>query len=306
MQRRVLMDLDDGYYKKILDNLYDGIYFIDRDKKIIYWNKGAEKHTGYRAEDVIGKHCWDNILMHVDESGTTLCNGSCPISQSISDGRLREVDLYLHHKEGHLVPVSMRIAPLRDDDAQHIVVAVEIFSENAPKFSLHQRLQELKGLALLDAVTGIGNRRNIEMTMKGRLEELNRYGWPFGVLFIDIDNFKLVNDRYGHDIGDRVLKMVSKTVANTLRPFDSVGRWGGEEFIAVIVNVNTENLSAVAERIRLLVEKTGIAIDSETVTATVSIGAALAQQDDNESDLIKRADALMYKSKAAGKNCVSI
>lgn len=300
------MELDDGYYKKILDNLYDGIYFIDRDKKIIYWNKGAEKHTGYRAADVVGKHCWDNILMHVDERGTNLCNGACPISQSIADGCLREVDLYLHHKEGHLVPVSMRIAPIRNDSSHHIVVAVEIFSENSPKFSLHQRLQELKGIALIDSVTGIGNRRNIDMTLKGRLEELNRYGWPFGVLFIDIDRFKLVNDRFGHDAGDRVLKMVSKTIANTLRPFDTVGRWGGEEFIAVIVNVNGQNLSAVAERIRLLVEKSSISIGSETVTATVSIGATLAQKDDTDSELIKRADALMYKSKSAGRNCISI
>jgi diguanylate cyclase (GGDEF)-like protein/PAS domain S-box-containing protein len=299
------MDFNSEYYKKVLDNLYDGIYFLDKDKKIIFWNKGAERHTGYKNSEVIGKHCWDNILMHVDEKGMKLCDESCPISQTISDCRLREVEVYLHHKEGHRVPVSMRIAPIHDSDAQ-VVVAVEIFSEKSPKFTMHQKIEELKNLALIDPPTESGNRRYIEMNLKGRLEEMKRYRWSFGILFIDIDHFKNINDRYGHDIGDRILKMVSKTISNSLRSFDVLGRWGGEEFIAVVVNVNEEQLHAISDRLRLLVEQSSIVVGSDTVRATISLGATLTLENDTVYTMVKRADQLMYKSKASGRNCVSM
>jgi diguanylate cyclase (GGDEF)-like protein/PAS domain S-box-containing protein len=299
------VSLSEEYYRKVLDNLYDGMYFLDKDKKIIYWNKGAEKHTGYKDSEVIGRHCWDNILMHVDENGVKLCNGSCPITQTIADGSLREVEVYLQHKEGHRVPVSMRIAPIQDSTDQ-VVVAVEIFNEKSPKFTLHQKLEELKHLALIDPLTESGNRRYIEMSLKSRLEELDRYGWSVGVLFFDIDHFKNVNDGHGHNIGDRVLKMVSKTVSNSLRSFDVLGRWGGEEFIAILVNVNEEQLHSVSERLRLLVEQSSISIGSDMVRVTISIGATIAQKNDTINSVIKRADKLMYKSKNSGRNCISV
>jgi diguanylate cyclase (GGDEF)-like protein/PAS domain S-box-containing protein len=299
------MVLDDGYYKKVLDNLYDGIYFIDQDKKIIYWNKGAEKHTGYKASEVIGKHCWDNILMHVDQNGFSLCEGLCPISQTIADGCLREYDVFFQHKEGHRVPVSIRVAPIEDLKNQ-VVIAVEIFNENSPKYRLHQTIGELKKLALIDSLTESGNRTFIETNIIARLEELTRYDWSFGILFIDIDHFKSINDKYGHDIGDRALKMVSRTMENSLRTFDLIGRWGGEEFVAIIVNVNKEQLYLVGNRLRTLVEQSGMSIGSETVQTTISIGGTIAQKGDDMNTLIKRADKLMYKSKDAGRNCVSV
>ncbi|RJQ46620.1 MAG: GGDEF domain-containing protein [Nitrospiraceae bacterium] len=299
------MDLNEDYYKKVLDNLYDGIYFIDQGMKIIYWNKGAENHTGYTHADVIGKNCWKNILMCVNEEGIKLCSGSCPISQTAADGCLREVDVYIHHKEGHLIPVSMRIAPIRDL-AMQVVVAVEIYNESSPKFTLHQKIEELKKLTLVDPLTELGNRQYIEINLKGKLEELKRYDWSVGVLFIDIDNFKEINDNYGHNTGDQALKIVGRTMLNTLRTFDIIGRWGGEEFVAVIVNVDDEKLATVAERLRRLVERSGISRNSDRLGVTVSIGGTLARKDDTIDTVIKRADKLMYKSKASGRNCISI
>jgi diguanylate cyclase (GGDEF)-like protein/PAS domain S-box-containing protein len=299
------MQINSEYYKKVLDTLYDGIYFIDQDKKIIYWNKGAEKHTGYKQSEVIGRHCWDNILMHVNDQGIQLCEELCPISKTIADGRLREVEVYLKHKEGHRVPVSMRIAPIKDSDGK-VVVAVEIFSENSPKFTLSHRLWELQNIALLDPLTGIGNRRYIEINLKARLEELRRYGWPFGVLFIDIDHFKNINDIYGHDIGDNLLTILGKTLLNSLRSFDIFGRWGGEEFIAIITNVKEDQLYFIANRMRLLAEQSNISMGSDIIRSTISIGATLARIDDKVNTLVKRADQLIYQSKTSGRNCISI
>jgi diguanylate cyclase (GGDEF)-like protein/PAS domain S-box-containing protein len=298
------VQLSDEYYKKVLDNLYDGIYFIDRDLRIIYWNQGAEKLTGYNQSEVMFRHCYD-LLMHTNEGGEKLCDGMCPVTGTITDGRLKEVDVYFHHREGHLVRASMRIAPIRDLNEQ-IVVAVEIYNENSPRFALHRQVEELKRLTLYDSLTELGNRAFIESTLKGRLEEMERYGWKFGLLFIDIDHFKEINDRFGHDTGDRVLKTVSRTMANSLRSFDIVGRWGGEEFVAIVVNVDEEKLYSVANRLRVLVQQSGIPTEAGIVRATVSIGGTLAQDGDTIETIIRRADQSMYNSKRNGRNCVSI
>lgn len=298
------MNINEEFYKKVLDNLYDGIYFINHNREIIYWNSGAERHTGYKHSEVMGKHCYDNIIMHVDEEGIPLCDKSCPVLQTIADGCVREVEVFQHHKEGHLIPVSLRIAPV-SSSSNEIVVAVEIFNETSPKFTLRQKVEELRSMALIDSLTGTGNRRYIEMFLRSRLDEMKRYGWMFGILFIDIDYFKAINDKYGHDAGDRILKMAGKTILNSLRSFDFLGRWGGEEFIVILANVNGEQLYSIANRLRLLVEHSSTPIGTDIVHVTISIGAALALQDDDVHSIIKRADKLMYNSKASGRNCVS-
>jgi diguanylate cyclase (GGDEF)-like protein/PAS domain S-box-containing protein len=298
------MALNEEYYKKVLDNLYDGIYLLDEERRIIYWNSGAEKHTGYSHADVFMKRC-DEVLRHVNDEGVPLCGKSCPVSQTIADGCLREVEVFLHHKEGHRLPVSMRIAPIKGS-ANQVVIAVEIFNDESPKFTLRQMLEEMKTRALLDPLLELGNRRFIENTINGRLEELNRYGWQFGILFIDLDHFKMINDAYGHETGDRVLQTVSKTMSNTLRSFDVLGRWGGEEFVAIVVNVVETQLYAVANRMRLLVEQSSISSGESIIRPTVSIGATLALPDDDIISLVQRADSLMYKSKDAGRNCITV
>ena len=298
------MTLEDGHYKRVLDNLYDGIYFLSEDRRIIYWNNGAELHTGYSRSEVINLPCHE-VLRHVDDKGISLCNDACPVSRTIRDNKLREVEVYLRHKEGHRIPVLMRIAPIKDSEKQ-VVVAVEICGEGSPKFTLQQKFREMKDLALLDPLSEIGNRRFLEMNIKGKIEELERYKWPFGIIFADIDHFKRINDTYGHDSGDRVIQIVSRTMSNSLRSFDIIGRWGGEEFVAVVVNVQEEELYTVANRLRLLVEQSSIMIGSEPVHVTVSIGATLGQHGDDTHTILKRADHLMYKSKRAGRNCISM
>lgn len=294
---------NDIFYKKLLDNLYDGVYFVDSERKITYWNRGAERITGYAAADVVGKLCSDNLLMHSDKNGKPLCLCRCPVSESMAEGRERTCEVFLRHKNGHRVPVSVRVSPIIDA-AGGVAGAVEIFNDNTPTAVAYDRLAELEKLAYLDALTGLGNRRYAEITLQGRIEELQRYGWMFGILFIDIDNFKSVNDECGHTTGDEVLKMVAKTLQNSVRSFDVVSRWGGEEYVAIIVNIHSEELLSTARRCRALVEQSRVpAVPSLKVT--VSLGATLARADDTTTTLIKRADELMYESKKSGRNCVT-
>ena len=299
------MSTEDDFYKNLLDSLYDGVYFVDRDRRITYWNKGAERISGYESSEVVGMRCSDNLLVHITDEGVALCKTVCPLAQTLSDGRAREAEVYLKHKDGHRVPVLIRVSPLRESIG-HIVGAVESFRDNSSEAALQQKVEDLQKMALLDPLTGLANRRYIDMTLSSRLDEMKRYGWSCAVLFIDIDNFKVINDEHGHSTGDKILKMVARTLASNLRSFDMLGRYGGEEFIAIIANVNAKQLYSFANRLRVLVEQSSLSTGSGRVVATISIGATLAQRTDTVEKVMKRADQLMYQSKTAGRNRVSM
>lgn len=299
------MEFSDGLFKEILDKLDEGVYFVDLNRRITHWNVGAERITGYRKDEVIGTCCCDNVLMHVDKDGENLCVGYCPIAKSMKDGTSNEAEVFLHHRNGYRVPVHVRITPVRNSEGE-IIGGVEIFSEISEKNVSMDIIEDLKKQVFVDPLTEIPNRRYMETVILARLNELSRYDWPFAVIFIDIDHFKSINDNFGHIAGDATLKMVSKSLLHCSRSFDTVGRWGGEEFLAVIVNVDEERLYSIAERYRVIIENSQLDMDDSRIRVTVSLGATPARKGENLESLVKRADSLMYASKAAGRNCTSM
>ncbi|MBW2247553.1 MAG: GGDEF domain-containing protein [Deltaproteobacteria bacterium] len=299
------MGLEKDSYERIIENLYDGLYFVDRDRVITYWNKGAERISGFTADEVVGKSCADNILTHVDSQGNSLCTGMCPLAATIADGKLRETELYMHHKDGHRIPVSVRVSTLTDRDGI-IIGGVEVFTDISNQEATKLRVKELEKLALLDNLTQLANRNYIEREIQSRFGEKKRLNVPFGILFIDIDHFKKFNDSYGHDMGDEVLKFVANTFVANTRPFDLYGRWGGEEFIGIIRNINGKELEVLGNRVRTLIENSYLIHENERLYVTISIGATLVNKNDTIDSLIKRADTLLYKSKAAGRNFLTI
>lgn len=292
-------------YARIIDNLHDGLYFVDRERKITFWNKAAERIAGFSAAEVLGRHCSDNILNHVNAAGETLCLGDCPLAATIGDGMPREATVYLHHKDGHRVPVAVRVSALTDDDGA-VIGGIELFTDISNQTANELRIRELEKLALLDMLTQLANRSFLEREVRSRLEERERFNVPFGVLFIDIDHFKDFNDTYGHAVGDEVLRSVAQTMVANSRPFDLCGRWGGEEFLAVIRNVAAQELALLGNRLRALVESSYLSREDRTLKITVSIGATIAQGGDSPETLLKRADALLYESKKAGRNRLTL
>lgn len=292
---------ENQFYKKLMDNLYDGVYFVDDERRITYWNKGAERITGYQSDQVIGRYCHSNILNHVTEAGQYLCQEGCPLLATIKDGQPREAEMYLHHAEGHRVPVQIRTSPIHDDDGE-IVGAVETFSNNQVLFKMRRKVDQLEQNILLDTVTGIGNRAYSEIKIKSALGEYKQHGVPFGLLFLDVDRFKNFNDTFGHAVGDKVLKIVANTLSHNLRIIDICGRWGGEEFIVLLSDVDNNGLVEVAEKLRFLISQSDV---GDELTATASFGATLVRDDDTFESLIHRADSLMYQSKINGRNRVT-
>lgn len=217
--------MDTQFYKDLLESISDGVYFVDLNRTIIYWNPAAERISGYTAKEVVGRSCANNILQHVDGIGTELCLSGCPLSATMQDGKVREAEVFLHHKLGHRVPVSIRGTPMRDEEG-NIVGAVEVFSDNSKHVDIVSELETLRSEVLTDPLTGIGNRRYAEITMVNLDKAMEDNDITFGVIFADIDHFKDVNDNWGHSVGDKVLKMIAGTMTSILRKLDVACRWG--------------------------------------------------------------------------------
>lgn len=299
------MNLSQESFQRIVDNLHDGLYLVDRRRVITYWNKAAERISGFTAAEVVGKSCADNILTHVDGHGCALCTGTCPLAETMCDGQLRQSEIYLHHKDGHRIPVAVRASPLTDD-AGEIVGGIELFTDISHQAANELKLIELERLALLDHLTQLANRTYVEREIHGKFEEMKRFDQPFGCLFMDIDHFKSVNDRFGHDMGDAVLKFIAQTLIANARPFDIYGRWGGEEFVGIIRCIGEKDLARLGNRLRALIETSYLVHGEERISVTMSIGATMFRAADTPESLIRRADELLYRSKREGRNRLTL
>jgi len=288
-----------SFYEKLLDTMHDGVYFVNRDRKITYWNGSAERLTGYGAAEAVGKHCFNNFLGHVDETGQPLCTSGCPLSRAMSDGQAREAEMYLRHKNGHRVPISVRVLPMRDS-AGALVGAVEVFSDSSAKKQVERRASEMENLAFRDSLTNLPNRRYLELKVEQALQDHAQLGREYGLLLFDLDRFKQVNDNHGHDVGDAVLRAVAETLVQSLRAPDLVGRWGGEEFLVLMPDVTATALGDLAERCRVLIAQSSVGNGTSRVSVTASIGITVLSHTDSAATAIRRADELMYQSKRSG------
>jgi diguanylate cyclase (GGDEF)-like protein/PAS domain S-box-containing protein len=299
------MPLNEDFYKTILDNLSDGVYFVDTQRVITYWNQASERITGFSRQQVLGKSCQDNVLNHCTENGVELCKNGCPLTATLKNGQPQTAEVYLHHADGHRVPVRVRVAPIRDETGQ-IVGAVESFSSNLDLFKARNKIRSLEQTVTIDPLTKVGNRLYGEVRLKTALIEFREAQQLFGLLFVDLDNFKHINDTFGHEAGDRVLQMVASTLRQNLRQTDTVIRWGGEEFLVLVEASHLSGLREVSEKLRNLVENSHLACNGTEVGVTASIGATLVRAADSLETLVARADQLMYQSKLAGKNRVTM
>jgi diguanylate cyclase (GGDEF)-like protein/PAS domain S-box-containing protein len=289
----------------LLENLFDGVYFVDKNRTIISWNQGAQQITGFKAEEVIHKHCYENLLNHIDENGTALCFDGCPLHQTLVDGEVRMNQVYLQHKDGHRVPVRIKTIPTYDDQGL-ITGAFEIFTEIQNEKSFRSSLERLRKEASEDALTGIPNRKYLLSLIESKCREYKAVGIPFGLCFIDIDHFKTFNDTYGHEIGDEILKLLVRSISLSLRKNDIIGRLGGEEFVVLVSDVDEEGLHKVSEKIRSLIEHSKLRHLELELSMTISIGATLIAPKDSSESILQRADLLMYHSKNAGRNKVTL
>ena len=202
--------------------------------------------------------------------------------------------------------MNVRVQPIREADGT-IVGAVEIFRDNTAQIEVRRKAEAMERLAFLDPLTHQPNRRFLEMSLRTALVEYQEHGDPFGVLVFDLNHFKAINDRFGHASGDRALIEVSKTLAGALRGADIVGRWAGDEFLAIAHNVTMEVLGELAARCVVLVKETSFRNnDGERESLSISVGVALVKPGDDVESLLARADRRMYEEKGQRRRAQAV
>ena len=293
-----------GFFRAMIESLYDGAYFVDRDRRILFWNKSAEELTGFRSGDVVGRTC-DEVLTPVTEDGEPLPQELHPVAETLSDGELREAEFFLRHKAGYAIPVAVRVSPVVDRRGR-VAGAIQILSENSLMVSARERIAELEKVAAVDLLTGLPSRRALEQELASRVDELDRFGRSFGVISASIDRMENVNRTFGRDAGDDVLRMVGNTLLYNCRPFDVIGRWGGDEFVGTVVGVERDGLTRAAERLRGLVAKSALPGEGTAIRVTVSVGAVMAEWGDTVDELIERAERMMRRSRKKGRDRVTV
>lgn len=278
---------------KVIEQIDDSVVITDKYGKITYVNPAFSQHTGYTKEEVMGKtprllksgqhdeafyqHLWTTIL----------------------DGEVFRDTLINKNKNGELYYEKKTISPLKDDK-NNIVSFVSSGKDVTQESLIHQEVQRI---ATSDNLTGIYNRHKFEILFALESERSRRFALPLSMLLIDIDHFKSVNDTYGHDVGDEVLKHLVTIVQENIRKIDIFARWGGEEFLVLSPGTDLQNMQLLAEKLRSAVESS---IFPKVGKVTVSIGISTFAPEDTFTKLFKRADQGLYNAKEQGRNQVGV
>ncbi len=289
-----------NFHRKLLDSLYDGVYFVDTERRILFWSRGAERLSGYAAAEVVGNVCYANILDHSDADGCNLCVAHCPLVSAMNGGQTTSHRIYLRHKDGRRIAVDVTVLPVRDDSGR-IVGGAEVFEDASETLALESAYARLRQLAEKDPLTDIANRRHLDAMLAQQMDLLRRTGIHFSVILADLDHFKRINDTFGHGVGDQVLIRFSSLLQSSCRSSDVVGRFGGEEFLVILPGHGLAPAVHTAERIRKSCES----LHHQALQAsglTTSLGIAEADRDDDVSSLLARADRALYMAKEGGRN----
>jgi len=202
-------------------------------------------------------------------------------------------------------PVGFLIAKgIRESDFEKFHIMAQQFELGVKRAVLYHRVQEL---AITDSLTGVLSRRYWMERYKQEIERSKKFKLKFSFIMVDIDHFKQVNDRYGHLVGDAILKEISQVIKENIRQIDLVGRYGGEEFSAILIETDKETACFAAERIRQAIEEKIIKVYDEELKVTISLGVSGFPDDAVEANnLIEKADQALYRAKQAGRNKVVI
>jgi diguanylate cyclase (GGDEF)-like protein/PAS domain S-box-containing protein len=294
----------DSAFRHVLDAISDGVYVTGPDRTIVYWSAGAERITGYAADEVVGSRCDENLLGHTDLSGRRLCLSGCPLQDCLDAGQEHAInEVFLRRKDGERLAVYVKTAVFDIDDRHY---GVEIFGEleSVAGKELARRIQELSDSAVSDSLTGLFNRRYLDAALAQQFAMFKRLGRMYGVIQMDIDTLKEINDRLGHAAGDEAIRFVAGILSDNAREMDVTARFGGDEFVIICSLATSDDLSVYGRRLVRLVHDSRFAtVEEAGLRVTVSAGGSLVAVDDpDERTALARADAAMYTAKNRGRD----
>lgn len=286
-----------------LSNL--AIVLIDKDKKILDCNNGFIKILGLREKPInceltefLSSHSEKLLLPdRAFNTNTYIFKGSGNV-EVLLRGFIFPVDnFYLLILQQYRLTYNELITKMSILNDQIVDITRQLEKKN---LQLSEALTTIKKITNTDPLTGILNRRAFQKALKREISFAKRHNLPLSLVIIDIDYFKRINDTYGHDVGDYVLKNFAKIILKSIRHEDIFARFGGEEFVILLPNTNINSAFEVCERIRQKIEKTSFKRIKEKITASFGISELI--ENDREVDLIKRADEALYEAKRKGRN----
>lgn len=276
---------------QVVEQTDDIVKITKADGIMTYVNDAFVAHTGYTRREVLGKK--PNYL----KSGKHDSEFYAKLWGTILSGNVFRSVIINRKKDGSLYYEEQTITPIMDKSA-----GINSFVSTGKDITDRIHLEEkLKNMATMDKLTNTYNRHKFDEILNNDIERFERYKTPFSIIMLDIDHFKSVNDKYGHDVGDSVLVEISNLVKMSIRNTDKLSRWGGEEFIVLCSETELQDAKKLAEKLRLLIEN----YEFTTVkSVTSSFGVACFEEGDDTKKLLKRVDNALYKAKEQGRNCV--
>jgi len=282
----------------ILNTAVEGIFGLDVQGNHTFVNPSAAQMLGFTVDSLIGKHS-HSLWHHTKADGSPYPLEDCPIYATCKDGKVHHgTDEVFWRKDGISFPVEYASTPILEGGK--ISGAVVTFRDISDRKRMEE---ELKRLATTDSLTQAYNRAKFQEVIKREIERTKRHGRPLSISMFDIDRFKQVNDTYGHDVGDYVLKTLSQIAKKNMRGIDYLIRWGGEEFIIIALDTDVRGAETLSEKIRKAIEHYEF---EEVKHITVSFGVTQFRQDDTEDSFIKRVDDALYHAKEKGRNRVEV
>ncbi len=295
-------------FSQILDIINIGLVIMYKDLKVVKWNRWMEGNSGISAEDITGKSIFDFFPDLMSEKFTRSCKAGFAFGNFSFFSQKLHGNLFPFKLSGYFdskfeyMQQTCTMGPLRDEnnEIKYLFIYVQDVTEVA---TYEQKLLEMN---MMDSLTGIFNRRYLETKLNEEFKRHKRYARPLSMIMFDIDYFKRINDEYGHQCGDYVIKSVSSRVSSLSRNLDCLFRYGGEEFCCLLPETSLDSAINVADRFRLAVEELESDFDGHIIKVKISLGVAELMKDiESPEMLLKKADDALYQAKKEGRNRVA-
>jgi diguanylate cyclase (GGDEF)-like protein/PAS domain S-box-containing protein len=292
---------DPEILRSVLESLPTGVYLVGRDGKILFWNYGAERITGHLRQDVVGHACREDFLGNSEGTDNQVSAASAALDAVLKDGKSTESQVSFRHKAGHLVPVRLRAIAMRDQQGAIIGVA-ECFDELVDMAEWNRRHNKLAEYGCLDAASGVLTHKMVEARLRECLATYAAQPVPFCIICIAFDHLEDVRARYGAGAISAVLRVAGQTLENSLRPTDYLGRWQENEFLAIVVECNRQELPRVGERLGRTISRAKIKWWGDSLPVTIAMGATTVKPADTPAEMMRRAEGALCDSISLGGN----
>lgn len=271
----------------VLEHVHEGVYCVDNDRRIFYWNEAATKITGYSAEEMLGKRCFETNLKHVDHSGRNLCAAMCPLVATMFDGRIRTEPVYAHCKDGRMVEVVVNSYPLQIDD--HTVGGIEIFTQKAV-VDAHKTFVRNDQAENSDA-SGLPNSDYVNYYIDLKIQEKRHFDHPFVVELIRLDNFDEIEKAPGED-AEMTMRKLADCIRHEMRSSELLGRVKKNLLAGIYMSATEDDAPIIERHIRFAVQNM-----EQEKNLKLSIAGCAAVSDDSPSRLIQRVSEKLDRKK---------